>query len=466
MRRIISLDFLRGLAIFCMIGVHVVLNTSWWAQAGNTGAILSMGYAMEIVFILVFLFSSFRAFFLIISMTVHSYGMNGALAKGQNPRTVLVKQVVFGIMLYLVGELGVGMIDNWGVLSQSMQAGSWIWGDLAHFLQFETLQSIALSIIIVSIIYYLLVTYGGVQKVKRNVTILAIIGIAFVVLETPIQMALNAAYGGYYYSAVPGVPFPAGTQLSNAQYIYSSAGQFLLKLLLAAIGGKEQPLFPFMGAACLGAIIGIYLSQPKVPKNLPNKGYLLGVLLIAGGVVILVIRILMKNFDNADIAFTPHETWLFLILIGMETLCYMFILKHVEFSPKADMKKFMKYTRWLRRWSMVALSLFVYEIYVEWPIRLIFQAITGPSMNFLGRGLITGLVPELLLMAAIWIVWDVLLRLWEKVKFVGSWEWIMAWIGAWLLSGFKRPEKGGAERLNIRRVLYEPEPVVFVTNDG
>jgi hypothetical protein len=95
---------------------------------------------------------------------------------------------------------------------------------------------------------------------------------------------------------------------------------------------------------------------------------------------------------------------------------------------------------------------------IELPVRLLGQAITG--LDFHTRGQITEALPTILMIVAILFVWDVVLRLWEKVQFKGSFEWIMATLAQKGLSGKKSTEK--AERLNIQGVLYEPEPVMFV----
>ncbi len=450
MKRIISLDFMRGLAIMGMLASHVLLHISHFAQVSNFGEIMDLEPVLIVVFIIVFILSNFRAAFLMISMMAHVYSMALAIKKGRSPEAVLKKQLLMGAMLYLVGLFCEGIAANWGVIGRSLESYAWSWDQINHVLHFETLNSIAISIIVVSIIYYFLARNGGGTNTRRNTIVFTIIGVAFVALAPLIQSAVNAAYGGFYYNGNPG-PW-------DAQYTFSSAGEFFLKLFLAMVAGKEQPIFPFMGAACLGAIVGMYLSQEKVAPDLPKKSMLTGLIIIVAGVVVTALTIVLGG--DFDPTFTPHQTWFFLILVGLELVLIMAFMKSIEFNPKVKLAKVLSRTRWLRRWGIIALSVFVWQIVIELPIRDLGTLITG--INFHNRGKVYDAVPTILMIAAVVIVWDIAIRLWEKARFVGSFEWIMATLSQGMLVGFKRAKTEKSERLNTKAVLYEPEPVMFV----
>nr|MDO8111642.1 hypothetical protein [Candidatus Sigynarchaeota archaeon] len=383
-------------------------------------------------------------------MTVHVYSMHASIKKGTPPGVMLKKQLLMGAMLYLVGLFCEGIAANWGVIGRSLESGVWRWDQINHVLHFETLNSIAICIIAVSIIYYFMIRNDGAKKMRRNVTIFVVIGIIFVALEPVVQGAVNAAYGGYYYDTVPGESWPA-------QYLFTNAGEFFLKLFLAMIAGAEQPMFPFFGAACLGAIIGLYLSQEKVPQDFPKRGYFTGLIILVSGVAVAGLTLAFGG--DIDPTFTPHEAWFFLVLVGLEVLCYMFVLKHVEFSPKLDMAKFLKRTVWLRRWGIIALSIFVWQIVIEFPIRDLGMLITG--LDYHTRGKILDFLPTILMVFAVVFVWNLAVRAWEKGRFIGSFEWIMATLGQRALGGRGKEKPEKAERLNIKQVLYEPEPIVF-----
>lgn len=444
MKRILSLDFLRGLAIFGMMASHVLLHISLYANDFDAALALP-GYLVP-VFVIVYILSNFRAFFLMISMTVHMYTMNMTLKRGVAPIIMLKKQIVMGFMLYLVGLFCEGIAANWGVIGRSMEAGYWRGDQIHHIMHFETLNSIALCIILTSLIYYFLVIHDGIKKERRNIIVFAVIGVIFVALAPFIHTAINTAYGGYYYDKAPGESWAE-------QYQFDSVGEFFTKLGLAMLAGLEQPIFPFMGTACLGAIIGIFLSRESVPADLPRKGTYVGLLIMLSGIIVLA-----ATGFKVSLTFDVHPTWFFLVLNGLEVMLFMLVLRRVEFNPKIDIQRFARRSQFLRRWAMISLSLFVWQIVIELPIRWLGTAITGYNYNI--RGQITEFWPTVLMLIAVLFVWDLILRLWEKGQFKGSFEWGMATLAQKVLSGKRSTEK--AERMDIQGVLYKPEPIIFV----
>lgn len=123
MKRIISLDFLRGLAMVCMMGFHVLIHVSWHAQTSNYSdlqAIIDSGLLW--LFVLIFILANFRALFLMVSMTIHSYILTKTMTK-ENAKAILIKNLFFALMLYIVALFTEGIAANWGVLGRSIQLG-------------------------------------------------------------------------------------------------------------------------------------------------------------------------------------------------------------------------------------------------------------------------------------------------------------------------------------------------------
>jgi uncharacterized membrane protein (UPF0136 family) len=459
MKRIVSLDFLRGFAMIAMLGFHVLIHVSWHAQTSNYDDIFSS--PLLPLFILIFLLANFRALFLMVSMTVYGYLMTKKIRGGIPASSILKKNLIFGIMLYFTGLFTEGLVANWGMV------GRWIVGKdpfNGHIMHFETLNAIGLSIIFISIVFYMLSLKNGIEKIKRNIIILAVSAIIIIIISYLISWGLQTFNPAFYEEYYDG-----------GQYKWNSVGEFFQKLILAAVMGLEQPIFPFFATACIGGIVGYLLAQEKVSSSLPKKGMLYGLLLIIVGVIVLA----LEGF-SLDIDFNVFPTWFFLATTGIELILMMALLRMVEFSERVSkskkMDRFIKKTIWVRRWSMTSLTLFIWQVYPEFLVRILGNIFSGGTEEFFIRGQLENGWLVILTIFLVIVLWDVIFRLWEKIGFKGTAEDIMARIGN-LLSGKGRKvktqkaqkteqesvdKKIDESRQNIQKVLYEPEPITFV----
>jgi len=452
LKRIVSLDFFRGLAILCMLGFHVLIHVSYHAQTSNysdLNEIIDSGLLP--LFLLIFLLANFRALFLLGSMTIHGYIMVKAIKKGASAGSLLKKNLFFAFMLYIVALFCESIAANWGVLGRSIQNLAWSPDEITHIMHFETLNSIAVSIAFLSLVLYFMSRRNGIVKVKRNIIIFLVLAVVFI-------------FSSYIISKMVHIYWPEYYSLEE-QYTWSSVGEFFVKLGLAAIMGVEQPIFPFMATTCIGGIVGILIAQDQVSLSLPKKGMLIGLLLIIGGIIVLVL-----DLTEFTVEFDVFPTWFFILTTGLELIFMMAILRMVEFSPRVakseKMQRFIKKSTFVRGWGMISLSIFVWQVYPEFLMRWLGNVVTGGQVEFFIRGKADPLSSIIMIFIVI-IVWNLIIRLWEKGKFKGSFEWLMSLIGAKVLGRGKleKPESQAikpGERMNIQEVLYHPEPIIFV----
>lgn len=439
MKRLITLDLLRGFAIFAMLASHVMLHVYYYAN--DFDAIMANPVLIA-VFVPIYLASHFRAFFLMISMTIHGYIVVRSLKAGNSSGAVLKKQLITAGLLYLVALFTEGFSAYHGVLGNTLRSGYWRGDTINHILHFETLQSIAVSIAFLSTLLVLLYRGEGMAKERRNVLVLGCFGIILVVLAPFVHEWVNILTGGGYY-------------VDKGQYAFDSVGEFFAKLGLAALAGIEQPIFPFMATTCIGGIVGIFMARDTPIPDLPRKGKFAGLGLILTGVLVLA----ATGFD-VELEFYVHPTWFYLVLNGLQLIILMTFLGHYEYNPEADLEKYTRRTRFFRRWSMVSLTVFVWQFLPERLLEVLGYLITG--INYIERGQ-TGHLETIVMVVLVLAFWDLLIRLWERAKFRGTFEWIMVTLGQLALYGRKGAIKQSAERLDIGGVLYDPEPVSFVS---
>ncbi len=435
-----------------MMFVHVFIHIFSAANPSNFGDTLS-NPGLMVVFVPVFIFSHFRGFFLLISMVVHSYIVTKSLQKGVSRLSMLTKQLFAGFLIYFVGLINEGFFQYHGVFGNSLRSMTWRIDKFNHILHTEALNSIGISIMIVGILFFFLSFRNGANKPLRNTIILAIIGINVVILS-PFMYSIVSRVIGSYVDLGGGI---LGYSYYDVQYSYESIGEFFAKLGWAIIVGKEQPLFPFLATVCIGAIIGNNIAQEN-PKRI-----ITGIGMIAGG-VITVIGVMLLLFEGnilaalMGISDAVHPPWFYCILTGLQVLILSGWLRAYEFNPKRDMVKYSKRTRFFRRWGLVSLTLYVLQFYVEYLCLWVGEVIFG--IPFTTRWGVTSFLPVIIMMVIVVVIWDLVFRFWEQLKFIGTFEWFLSSLNSIVLS------KGGkkkADRMNIRETLYDPEPIVFYT---
>jgi len=64
----------------------------------------------------------------------------------------------------------------------------------------------------------------------------------------------------------------------------------------------------------------------------------------------------------------------------------------------------------------------------------------------------------LLLLAIVVLFWYIIVKLWEKVEFKGSFEWLTIAI-------LSKGREDAGDRLKIQEILYNPEPILIREKD-
>ena len=278
--------------------------------------------------------------------------------------------------------------------------------------------------------------------------------------------------------------------------------------------------FLYLAVSFIGSIIGIALSQPK--KAL-FKGFMKTMLLIsvgmflvgAVGTIMLIVKIIPVSFDDATgvyrlISFHRHWfpdepqygvalgyygwfswLWQFLVTNGWALMATLAILYAVEFRGKG--KAFAEKTKFIRRFGFIAFTNYnqqsIYP-FVNFIIPSLFFGTgavatwlnnvtsTGPTVQWLsltGGWWQSGLAPygktlwfgTLVQIVITFLIYHILMRLWEKVNYRGSLEWIIATIGYYIVP-VKKSESMKAKKwyekgdLAVEEAFYNAEWVNIV----
>ncbi len=199
LKRIASLDFQRGLAVWLMVFLHVfnhIYDYSWVDTSNLFDGSVNF-FLMAFLVLLAFL-GGWAGYFLLISGTVNALTTTKAVLNGKSPIKQLKKQILSGIGVLVVGFLteGLGYYGIFGRILRSEEGifslESWtnpyylspIW---RRFFLMEALQIIGWCMIINGIIQFFLLRKRGGEKYLRNIIIYGVLTVIIFALTPSLK---------------------------------------------------------------------------------------------------------------------------------------------------------------------------------------------------------------------------------------------------------------------------------------
>lgn len=415
-----------------MIAFHVITHL---LDKSARQSLEDLHWSIIFLGFLFMLTASFRSFFLMISAVVNTVSMQYNLLSGQKPGIVWKKQLISGSITYVAGLLAEGIFSHNAFIPISIESQTLSPEFLTRSLHCETLMVIGLSMIIISTIHFFLSINKGYLRYKRNFVVYVILGLMTLFLTPYIRQIYSLPY--------------VGVDPGDGYYEVSNVGEFFKNLGLSPIFGIPQPLFPFFATACIGTSFAIYLTNTDkllYPIRIIQIGKIVAAIMILTGTSIVLTR-LDEIYLMFEQQFDVHPLWFWLMTNGFQLIIIVWFLGMNEFNRKKTGKNYLKHTLLLRRWGILSMSIFLWQAYPELLLRYLGTWIT--PYDFITRHS-TPAIPMLILMLTTTAIWDGIIRLWEKIQFKGSLEWIMQII------------KKGKRQVDVQGILYEVEPIRFV----
>ncbi|MGA1873255.1 MAG: hypothetical protein ACMUHY_06240 [Thermoplasmatota archaeon] len=445
MKRIATLDFIRGLCIMGMAALHVfgrVYDSSWLGtDQMSDKSLLHITGLLSLAY-----FGGMAGLFLMVSATSHTLSIQGQLRKGKKLESVILRQMSVGIVLLIFAFLAESTIGHHGFLGRMayydvstgtslMEAVS---ANSARVLyrgfHFMTLHTIAWCIIINSAIQYFLYRKGGIEKIARNVKIY--IGLsALTILLTPLMWWIaGMVVAGYPFGTYPGTDLMVQYPLAG----HSGVLDYVKLFFLGPLAGQTEPLFPFLFISFIGAIAGIYLSMNRPPRYFPHIGMKIGGIMFFIGIAGIAFMWLtgldsVQNLIDNTYQILRLKIWFPLLLLttGGQLVFLMMAIRLVEYRGVGA--EFARRTTFFRRFGAVSLTIYTFQYLDAVPLNIISLF---PGINVLtGR---EGLFWAVLAVVGSILTWHFVLLLWERKDFKGSAEWSFAVILAQLQRLFSR----------------------------
>jgi len=482
MKRLTSIDFWRGIAIFFTALFHFLFVN--WDKFADPAAVFSQGIGFLILAIFIFVLIHWRGFFIMISAIANFYQLESAAKKGNNIWGIFGKQIFAGFILILVGKLWVTVFPYWGFLEIWSRANpinsipisvTWM-NNWDMFFLIEAIESIGVMMIITAFFFLLFQVIKGKYSWIIKVVICYIIGFAIIIVSPYVVEGIanslgipliewSNGEGFHYYLLDSGVFHDNYTTLGQ---FFSEFGYVMKRVAINWIAGREAPLFPMLGSFFIGMGIVYVILQEKPQRKHLRLMLLPSLLALILGVLDLFFLYEYAGLTGIDavfanIGFHIHPRWFALVSLGLQAPIILATFSWIEFNPKINERNWLRFTRWIRRFGIFSLTVYFLGI-ADFILRFLMSAIVpevpGVS-NFLSRyGLNTSwTVITAAILMTIWIFglygWDVVARGY------GSFEFFLSLIKL-PKAGRKRDWK---DPIGLRGALWDVEMISFVKEE-
>lgn len=433
-KRIISFDFLRGIAMIGVLGFHMI------GQVYNYESRLELDYIpipfYILVIVLVFL-GSFYTLFILVSAAGNAISMAKKLQShtntSQNSRkalnSILFDQIFRGLLLVVFGYAAEVLFNGYVLnrlipLPMEEDAKDMMSG----LLHSQILPMIGWGVIFSALVFYLLMIQN-VTPQKRNLVFI-VLGIIIICIR-PIAVEIAKLDPQFWDN-----PSRYWQDLTAIQtFLYFIGAQWVI---------RYNPLLPNLSLSFFGTVIGFQIAENKLDKKMLNRMLQASAIFVIAGFVI---------------ALTYDERGLndFLIPSAGSLVALVIFLYFVEIRGKGDV--FAKKTVFFRRFGVLTLTLWCLQWLMVFPLQIfhvILNLINQTNETFVNGPVYNGELDGWTtfgLFLVVTLMWHIILVLWEKIKFKGSLEWLTV-----KLMTHGKQIKG--DRMDLTYPLYNCESII------
>ncbi len=230
-----------------------------------------------------------------------------------------------------------------------------------------------------------------------------------------------------------------------------SHNYYVLEFILSKIIYGRFKIVQTIAFGFIGVVFGILLAIKRPFKVVAYVGFGIAGVSLLTFIVWLIIspEFVISHFADEDVPLPV------LILALFVTLCFiLYFLKQHQFCASEEIRiRHAKRSTWIRRYSVVSLTAFVWGTAFADLIYAFFAYFWDQSIDR------TGVQPVLrwsyfqvfVFLLVLLLAWEIILRLWEKLHYVLSLEWWMHLFLS-LLAWKKRP-------YTVSQIIYGPNQI-------
>ena len=419
-KRLLSVDFIRGISILGVLFVHHIIYGTWYEDAIALNVI-----SLPVIMILspIMILATWAGGFPLISGLTNTFTSARRLNKGFSMKETLKPIIMNSIFLMLVDPVRTLIFNRPGsspftgehtasVFSALIQEGRLAWPSVDRVFAIGSLPMIGLAGLVSALFIFLLFRNEGMKKVKRNVIILLSVGLLIVFFSDPLSHW--------------------GARL--VPQVYDKGGIFIFfAYLLRLFFGAQLSFFPLGSYVFFGMMYSVLLINHvdyKVIKRIGRSlGY--GLLLCFAISLIFVIRKCSISGDDPLMVVFSYDIYprtLMFLSLGLMNLITLLLIKKVEYAPELNRERFANRTAWLRRFGMATLTLYIVEATPSMFLSEFFHKWFGGKALWVFdqsvNSFMTNALAIILFTAVMMGIWTLVSFYWSKVNYAGGFEWL------------------------------------------
>jgi hypothetical protein len=491
--RFASIDIIRGIALFMNVFVHLFTDIFNLDPITSDGNLFKQPLSILLLFITIGYFGSFGSLYIMISGTGNTVSMYKGIQKEKPIKAVVSKQIVGGLLLIIFSFLVEGVLQFYGFLGTINAANGHefdptraIW----HAYVMTPVLCLACAMVITGIIQFFLFQNDGHKKHRRNIFVYIVLSVLVITLS---QVVWNICKQ-YGPAGFPNAGWGDGAPGDHKVFMPppgASIGELVTHFFLTLGGGSNHPLFPFLAVSFVGNIFGILLvaaEEQKTMGQIPNihtpRYCVYGAMFVFLTGVVLI-PIIGVDFDSilpvnaiGDITLIHDGLdgfWIpwFCFLFAGEILFLAIFIRLIEYRGMGTQKA--NKTPFLRRFGMPAFSVYAWHRFWAIPAVVLISYLAGaPSWE---SGSITGTSLgwgwTILAILLSWFLIHYILKLWEKVGFIGGVEWMMGTVAGALGKNMRKTKGSQKEnpkwwelgKMDMEAIFYNVDWIDIFSRD-
>ncbi|MFO8077056.1 MAG: hypothetical protein R6U21_00220 [Thermoplasmatota archaeon] len=427
MNRILSLDVLRGFLIFYVVFIHAVLLIIF--QANYDYIDLLPIWLIALMFPLLIL-AMWGPLFSMMSAATNTTLVYHQLEKGKPLTKTLFQRMISYALIVIVHLINmiffIHFIPLDGNIYRSLLCGTIETGQLTipnifMFLNSGTLLLIGLSGLLINLILFFLWRNNGHKNIKRTAAMFIGLAIVFLIIRP------------FIYPSTESIIL-----------LLVEQNNLIPAILLSWLFRGQFGLIPMAAIPFFGVIFGLLLTTKPTKKHMLNIGF------IATIGMLLVSLLFLGIFGIPDLTLTYWPISMVAFNLMLMILVMTLVIVRYDYCSFEKRLKRAKRTVFFRRFSMITLTMFVFEsiIAVLWAKLFTFLFVDPFPYNVFA---------DLLFLFSVLATWYVIARFWEKIDFKFSIEWFMIKI-------LSRIRGKTSQKLDVHTVLYHPIPTEKLDN--
>ncbi|MHA1518557.1 MAG: hypothetical protein ACTSRK_00105 [Promethearchaeota archaeon] len=409
-KRIISFDFIRGVAMIGVLGFHLLSVTYDVGKRFDLG-IENLPIPYIILIIILGFMGSLVPTFILISAIGNTMSMSKKWAKltqDGSPealqgayKSIMKMQLIRGCFLIVFDKMCEILLNGWLMLSLIPETGDEIRDKmLSELYHMQIIGLVGWGVILTSLIFLNMKKKGKPQKT----IIIVLIGVGLLVIA--LSPVMN-----YVFEMIPGLKGYPNRTLEDRGFFLN-----VVYIIISPLANGWYPIFPAVASFFFGVALGLEFAEGNFSKKFLYK-------MLIASVGILILGLLVYFIPEND-HYTDYLNDMLIPLSGSLVLLVI-VVYFVEVQGKGT--NFGRKTTFFRRFGSLSLTVWGMQWTMVLYLKLVNLILYGTSMIFIDSplynrgmtgwetwGLFFGVLP----------LWFLFLRVWEMGNYAGSFEWI------------------------------------------